>query len=59
MKTIGNIIWFVFGGIFWAISTFIGGIVLIGISVILTVVAGLIPARMASKQDAVESLRTE
>ena len=38
---------------------FIGGIVLIGISVILTVVAGLIPARMASKQDAVESLRTE
>ena len=38
---------------------FIGGIVLIGISVILTVVAGLIPARMASKKDAVESLRTE
>ena len=37
----------------------IGGIILIGISVILTVVAGLIPARMASKQDAVESLRTE
>ena len=27
MNTIGNIMWFVFGGIFWAISTFIGGIV--------------------------------
>ena len=38
---------------------FVGGIILIGISVILTVIAGLIPSRMASKQDAVESLRTE
>ena len=27
MKTLGNIIWFVFGGIFWAIALFIAGIV--------------------------------
>ena len=36
-----------------------GGITLIIISVILTVVAGLIPARMASKKDPVEALRSE
>ena len=38
---------------------FIGGIILIGISVLLTVIAGLIPSRMASKKDPVESLRSE
>ena len=27
MKTIGNIIWFVFGGFFWALSAFFGGII--------------------------------
>ena len=37
----------------------IGGIVLVVISVILTVIAGLIPAKMASKKDPVEALRTE
>lgn len=37
----------------------IGAISLIVISVILTVIAGLIPSRMASKKDPVESLRTE
>ncbi len=34
-------------------------IILVLISVILTVIAGLIPARMASKKDPVESLRSE
>jgi putative ABC transport system permease protein len=38
---------------------FIGGIILIGISVLLTVIAGLIPSRMASRKDPVESLRSE
>ena len=37
----------------------VGALLLIAISVILTVIAGLIPARMASKKDPVESLRTE
>ena len=37
----------------------IGGIVLVVISVILTVIAGLIPAKMASKKDPVEALRVE
>ncbi len=26
MKTLGNIIWFIFGGVFWAISAFLGGV---------------------------------
>ena len=34
-------------------------IVLIIISVILTVIAGLIPSKMASKKDPVEALRSE
>ena len=34
-------------------------LVLIGISVLLTVVAGLLPARSASKKDPVEALRSE
>lgn len=37
----------------------IGAIFLILISIFLTVIAGLIPARMASKKDPVESLRSE
>lgn len=36
-----------------------GAIILILISVILTMIAGLIPSRIASKKDPVESLRTE
>lgn len=36
-----------------------GGIILILISLILTVIAGLIPSRIASKKDPVEALRTE
>ena len=37
----------------------IGAIILVVISVILTVIAGLLPARMAAKKDPVEALRTE
>ena len=36
-----------------------GGVILVLISMILTIIAGLIPARMASKKDPVEALRTE
>ncbi len=35
------------------------GVVLIIISMLLTMLAGLIPAKMASKKDPVEALRTE
>lgn len=38
---------------------FTGAILLIILSVILTLVAGIIPARMASRRDPVEALRTE
>ena len=27
MKLIGNILWFVFGGVFWAIADFLAGVV--------------------------------
>ncbi len=37
----------------------VGGIILVLISVILTVIAGLIPSKVASKKDPVEALRTE
>ena len=37
----------------------IGAIILIIISITLTVISGLIPAKMASKKDPVEALRTE
>jgi putative ABC transport system permease protein len=36
-----------------------GAIILVAISVFLTFIAGLIPARVASKKDPVEALRTE
>ena len=38
---------------------FVGAIILVLISILLTVIAGLIPAKMASKKDPVEALRTE
>ncbi len=38
---------------------FVGAIILILISVVLTCIGGLIPAKMASKKDPVEALRTE
>jgi len=37
----------------------VGAIILVIISVVLTLIAGLIPSRMASKKDPVEALRTE
>ena len=37
----------------------VGAIILVVISMLLTIIAGLIPARMASKKDPVEALRTE
>lgn len=37
----------------------VAGIVLVAISMILTMIAGLIPSKMASKKDPVEALRTE
>ena len=37
----------------------VGGVVLIIISIVLTLIAGLIPSRLASKKDPVEALRTE
>ena len=37
----------------------VGGVVLVLISVFLTVIAGLIPSRVASKKDPVEALRSE
>ena len=37
----------------------VGGALLVLISVVLTMVAGLIPAKFASKKDPVEALRTE
>ena len=36
-----------------------GGVILVVISVVLTMIAGLIPARTAAKKDPVEALRTE
>ena len=38
---------------------FAGAVVLIVISVVLTLIAGLVPSRMASKKDPVEALRSE
>lgn len=38
---------------------FVGGILLVIISVVLTMIGGVIPAKLASKKDPVESLRTD
>ncbi len=37
----------------------VGGLILVGISMLLTLIAGLIPSRIASKKDPVTALRTE
>jgi putative ABC transport system permease protein len=37
----------------------LGAVILVMISMILTIIAGLIPARVASKKDPIEALRTE
>ena len=36
-----------------------GAVLLVGISIVLTVVAGLIPAKIAARKDPVEALRSE
>jgi putative ABC transport system permease protein len=36
-----------------------GAVILVAISVLLTLIAGLIPSRVASKKDPVEALRSE
>lgn len=42
-----------------SILPFAGGIILVVISMLLTVIAGLLPSKMAAKKDPVEALRTE
>lgn len=42
-----------------SILPFVGGIILVVISMLLTVIAGLLPSKMAAKKDPVEALRTE
>ena len=42
-----------------AVMPFYGGIALIAISVVLTVIAGLFPSRVAAKKDPVNALRSE
>ena len=37
----------------------VAGVILVAISVLLTMIAGLLPARIAAKKDPVEALRTE
>ncbi len=56
---INNIIYSVTGVTVNAIVPPVAGAILILISMILTIIAGLIPAKMASKKDPVEALRTE
>ena len=45
--------WFCVGGINW------GALIMIGVSVSLTLISGLIPAGAAAKKDPVIALRTE
>ncbi len=56
---INNIIYSVTGVVVNTMVPPVAGAILILISMILTIIAGLIPAKMASKKDPVEALRTE
>lgn len=42
-----------------ALLPWAGGVILVAISMILTIIAGLIPSKMAAKKDPVEALRTD
>ena len=42
-----------------AVLPMVGGLILVVISVVLTLIAGLIPSKIASRKDPVEALRTE
>ena len=57
----GNVILHKVSGIsnIHAVMTVADALILIGISVLLTLIGGLIPSRRAAKNDPVESLRTE
>ena len=57
----GNVILHKVSGIsnIYAVMTVADALILIGISVLLTLIGGLIPSRRAAKNDPVESLRTE
>ena len=57
--SINNIIYSVTGVVVNTMVPPVAGAILILISMILTIIAGLIPAKMASKKDPVEALRTE
>ena len=56
---INAIIYTVTGVSVHAMVPFKAGVILVIISMLLTMIAGLIPAKMASKKDPVEALRTE
>jgi putative ABC transport system permease protein len=42
-----------------AVLPAVAGVVLVAISMVLTLIAGVIPSRIASKKDPVEALRSE
>ena len=56
---INSIIYAVTGVTVHAMVPFNAGVILVVISMVLTIIAGLIPAKMASKKDPVIALRTE
>ena len=56
---INAVIYAVTGVAVHAMVPFNAGVILVIISMVLTIIAGLIPAKMASKKDPVEALRTE
>ena len=56
---INSIIYKMTGVVVHAMVPPVAGVILVIISMILTIIAGLIPAKMASKRDPVEALRTE
>ena len=56
---INNIIYSLTGVMINVSLPVVAGIILVAISMILTIIAGLIPAKMASKKDPVIALRTE
>ncbi len=56
---INNIIYSLTGVVVKAQVPFVAGVILVILSVVLTTIAGLIPAKLASKKDPVIALRTE
>ena len=56
---INSIIYSLSGVIVNAMVPPVAGVILVIISMLLTMIAGLIPSKMASKKDPVEALRTE